>query len=243
MDILHVILSDAWELPSSQQWVEILTYLNAFDYSSQMCGQDNILRDCYKFFLLAAKLFGFEAEFKLKLNIDTQGLTKGSVDVSAIGDETMQAISQGSALKVSNTKGRSSDSTPLREKSSPLSSQRLESHLRQVNHRFTLTDNVTLNLNSVSHLERISNMGMTSDNELERSKQHHLSSSPDAVCKQMFRQTQGQLGGTRAKCAKEMKKTNMQADIEKARNVRRFQWFTDESGKKEAGEYEAQELN
>ena len=38
MDILHVILSDAWELPTSQQWIEILVYLNAFDYSSQMCG-------------------------------------------------------------------------------------------------------------------------------------------------------------------------------------------------------------
>ena len=88
MDILHVILSDAWELPTSQQWIEILVYLNAFDYSSQMCGQDNVLKDCFRFFLEASKLFGFEKQFKRKLKIvdSAQGFQTGSADVSFSGE-------------------------------------------------------------------------------------------------------------------------------------------------------------
>ena len=60
LDILHLILLDAWDIPSPAQWISIMEFLNAFDYSSQMCGQDNILKDCYMFFFKAAKLFGFE---------------------------------------------------------------------------------------------------------------------------------------------------------------------------------------
>ena len=34
-----------------------------------MRSLDNILKDCFKFFLQASKLFGFERHFRKKLNI------------------------------------------------------------------------------------------------------------------------------------------------------------------------------
>jgi len=66
LDILHLILTDKWEIPSGSQWISILNYLNAFEQSSQMRRLDNVFRDCYRFFLKAAKLFGFTKHFKAK---------------------------------------------------------------------------------------------------------------------------------------------------------------------------------
>lgn len=80
MDVLHVILSDAWELPSGKKWIQILDYLNAFDISSQMCSQDNPLRDCYHFFKKASQLFDFEKVFNERI-VENNGVYMGSVEV------------------------------------------------------------------------------------------------------------------------------------------------------------------
>ena len=49
-EILYVIIEDNWELPTGTQWVELLEYLNAFNWDSQLIGKDNELQDCFKFF-------------------------------------------------------------------------------------------------------------------------------------------------------------------------------------------------
>lgn len=63
-EILFVIIEDNWELPVSSQWIELLEYLKAFNLESQLVGLDNELQDCFKFFLRASRLFGFEEEFR-----------------------------------------------------------------------------------------------------------------------------------------------------------------------------------
>ena len=83
MDILYLILTDAWEVPHRAQWIKILEFINAFDYSSQMCSQDNVLKDCFKFFETASKMFRFHDELIFRLKQEKQSFEKGSLDVSA----------------------------------------------------------------------------------------------------------------------------------------------------------------
>lgn len=70
LDIVHLILVDSWEIPTSNQWISILQYLDAFSKDSQMCGCDNFLKDCFQFFLKVSHLFNFENEFHNQLNIN-----------------------------------------------------------------------------------------------------------------------------------------------------------------------------
>mgnify|MGYP006923013835 FL=1 len=50
LEILYVIIVDSWELPAGKQWIEILSFLHAFEVESQLYEQDNPLKDCFKFF-------------------------------------------------------------------------------------------------------------------------------------------------------------------------------------------------
>ena len=62
-EILLVILEDSWELPVGHQWIELLEFLRAFNWDSQLMFQDNELSDCFQFFNRASQLFDFEKEF------------------------------------------------------------------------------------------------------------------------------------------------------------------------------------
>ena len=50
LEIMYIILEDGWQVPQGGQWLDILDYLNVFDPESQMCLEDNDLRDCFYFF-------------------------------------------------------------------------------------------------------------------------------------------------------------------------------------------------
>ena len=59
LEILYIIILDSWNLPKSEQWLEILDFLGAFSPGSQLLSQDNELKDCYRFFLKISEDFGF----------------------------------------------------------------------------------------------------------------------------------------------------------------------------------------
>ena len=48
-----------------------------------MCSQDNVLKDCFKFFETASKMFRFHDELIFRLKQEKQSFEKGSLDVSA----------------------------------------------------------------------------------------------------------------------------------------------------------------
>ena len=74
MEILYLILADGWHLPEGKQWIEVLEFLEAFSLHSQLMSQDNALKDCYHFFLLASQLFGFEEDYLTRYNFEVESV-------------------------------------------------------------------------------------------------------------------------------------------------------------------------
>ena len=57
-DIMFLLVQDSWDVPSEQEWLEILYQIGAFDSQSELLS-DNCLGDTHEFFNEASKLLGF----------------------------------------------------------------------------------------------------------------------------------------------------------------------------------------